>query len=890
MNWKKLAGGIYRAARLLLGLILLLALAAFLYLSVQGVPRRCVNRWLNALRSQGHCVTVERIRLDPLEGIVAERFRWFEDRNQLLPMLEADRVALFLNPCAWFRQATGLRRLRVSGACLRLGLVAHPTSDADALVLRNVSGGVIFGEDAWHLNDVTADLLGLQITCRGEIRLGRAAAPAAARQDAAVPRMLNALTRAQRERILELARQLNAITFGIPPRADIAFQLDTDNPEVNEAALRMEGAATCAFGMRFDHWQLRAELKDGRARLVEAGLQQQGQRLDCSGSYVFSNRVVEARLRGRLIPEDWAALAPRAWRDALKQSGLALRGPIQCDICLDPCPVEQAPDHLHGWLTLTKADARGVWIEQGLAGFTTGESTVHVDPFYALLGKGPGQGPAQGQLSYAWDTGDYEGRLDAQFDPQILAPLLNSNLAAFAGAFVFPERPPAGELDFSGRTGRDDALWLAGSLRASNFTYQTVPVTAFESRIGYAAGRLAFDGARLVRPEGEVTGWLTADPDGAALDLDLVSTANPRAIARIIGPEVAADLAGFHFAGPMRIAVRGRLDYGAGTRTDLRAEIAGRDWGYAPFHATRADLEIAVKQSRFDLANIRGEAYEGAFSGKAAFYPAGAAANFRYEAEAQADNLNLNTLLQALGYQGREEYEGQVYAACALAGSIGPGQGQTAAGGGWLRIQDGQLYQLRLLGGFSRLLSIIYPGLGTVSLTDFAANFTVKDRKIDTPDAVLSGPTLAIHGKGYCAFDEQLDFILWAQAPDRRHYLPRLSQATAPLFTRLLAVRLTGTAADPKWWPLNLTRDQLLALPKDILITMPKDVLLGLPHDLLVSLPREVLVTLPRDILVTLPKRVFLDLPEELFIKLPQDIWNVLRPAPAKPATAPAAQ
>jgi len=243
------------------------------------------------------------------------------------------------------------------------------------------------------------------------------------------------------------------------------------------------------------------------------------------------------------------------------------------------------------------------------------------------------------------------------------------------------------------------------------------------------------------------------------------------------------------------------------------------------------------------------------------------------------NDVNLNTLIQSLGYKGKEEFEGLIYSECVASGVIDQEHGNPVSGGGWVRIQDGNLFQLRMFKDFSRMISKLYPGMGTITLTDFGANFMVKDRKIHARDLVLSGPSLAIHGEGYYAFDESLDFIVWVQPPKGKSLLPELSKVTTPFLAKLLAIRLTGTISNPQWWPLNLTKDQLLAMPKDVLVTMPKDVLIGLPKDLLVNLPKEVLVTLPHRLLVTLPKEIFIDLPQELFIKLPKKLWHMLKPS-----------
>jgi len=231
-----------------------------------------------------------------------------------------------------------------------------------------------------------------------------------------------------------------------------------------------------------------------------------------------------------------------------------------------------------------------------------------------------------------------------------------------------------------------------------------------------------------------------------------------------------------------------------------------------------------------------------------------------------------------LGYKDKEALKGFIYSECVVSGVIDKERGNPVSGSGWVRIDNGQLFQLRLFRDFARIISNLYPGMGTITMTDFNADFMVKDRKIHARDVVLSDPSIAVHGEGYYAFDESMDFIAWVQPPKGKSLMPELNKIITPFLAKLLAVRLTGTTSDPKCWPLNLTKDQLLKMPKDMLVTMPKDLLIGLPQDLLVNLPKEVLFNLPHRLLVTLPKEILIDLPKELFIKRPENLWNTLRP------------
>ena len=570
-------------------------------------------------------------------------------------------------------------------------------------------------------------------------------------------------------------------------------------------------------------------------------------------------------------------------QDELKSAGYVvtvkhIRLNLMKGIVIDHLRVFEEEDQLHPML-----EANRITLTIKLFDLLNG--TVRIDPLVAILSGDHPQSFLQGHCIYILDSGEYKGHVDASLDPRLMASMLGSNQAAMVNTFDCQSHLPAIEVDFSGQAGRDNAIWAAGRMQISNFTYQTVPIKSFGIRCGYTNEILVFDAIRLVLAEGEVTGNVKVRLDKNIADIDVVSTANPMTIARLAGPEIAAYLKECHF-GSMRVAARGCVDYGTNALTDIRAEIDGTHCGYAPLDIDRCSLKVAVNQSRLDLTDIQVELYEGTLAGKASLYPLGGATNSQYDVSVRVDDVNLNTLMQSLGYKGNEEIEGLIYSKCVASGVIDKERGNPVSGGGWVRIQDGQLFQLRMFKDFSRMISNLFPGMGTITLTDFGANFMVKDRKIHARDVVLSGPSLAIHGEGYYAFDESMDFIVWVQPPKGKSLLPELSKVTTPFLAKLLAVRLTGTVADPKWWPLNMTRDQLLAMPKDMLVTMPKDLLIGLPKDLLVNLPQEVLVTLPHRLLVTLPKEILVDLPQELFIKLPKKLWNSLkhlRPKKVKP-------
>jgi len=112
---------------------------------------------------------------------------------------------------------------------------------------------------------------------------------------------------------------------------------------------------------------------------------------------------------------------------------------------------------------------------------------------------------------------------------------------------------------------------------------------------------------------------------------------------------------------------------------------------------------VAINQSRLDLTDIQVELYEGTLNGKASLYPIGVGTNsqappgqVQYDVSVRVDEINLKTLLHSLGYKDKEALKGFIYSECVVSGVIDKERGNPVSGSGWVRIDNGQLFQLRL--------------------------------------------------------------------------------------------------------------------------------------------------------------------------------------------------
>ncbi|MBI4436566.1 MAG: hypothetical protein HY590_04055, partial [Candidatus Omnitrophica bacterium] len=158
-------------------------------------------------------------------------------------------------------------------------------------------------------------------------------------------------------------------------------------------------------------------------------------------------------------------------------------------------------------------------------------------------------------------------------------------------------------------------------------------------------------------------------------------------------------------------------------------------------------------------------------------------------------------------------------------------QPKEVTGEGWVKIEEGDLFQIPILGGLKPVLrpiiGTLYPQLDTmITFQEAQAHYTLQNQSVSTDDLTLKGDRANLYGEGHVGFDQSLDFRVGVQFTD-----PEILQRPTDLSrlknilisdTGMLAgeVRVTGTLAEPhyKYSPLPLQRiKSLFRETRDIL-------------------------------------------------------------------------
>jgi hypothetical protein len=792
------------------GLLLLLALLA--WLSVAGFPDIVTERIIKPWREAGLRLDFERPRLDIRQGITADRIRIYGGEDDPEPFLEAARVVFRFNPIHWLRGRSGFQGIHVvdGRAQLKTAVAPGDTRPPETLSLEDLNGSLVLEKEGLRIPHVSASALGVRLDVSGFVVLTRPAGRPPSRRGLVINTqpVAEVLHRAP-EWFPHLVQELEAIRFDTPPRISVRFLMDPEQWDRTEVRLALEGGRSRGRGISFDRMQGEAEWKDRRVQITSLTAEHAGRRLELSGAYDLGTRMVEARFFSSLPPPLLTSLIPVAWRDQLNDAQVKFLGPVECELLLGPAPAEQVARRIRGSLSVQHTEIRGVWLDRGRASFGLTDDDLVVSGVDAVLGRGPMAGPVKGEFQCNLANRHYEGAGWMNFNPNILMPNLNMKQQEIVRRMSFPDKPPRAELRFGGQLGSPRDFHWTGRVSATNLYYNGAYLSYMQSPVAVSNEVMVADPFLIVREEGRASGRLEMDFHQNLARIVATNTADPKVIARMLGPKSEMVLRTYRVEGPATVVVDGLVDYEGNQQTDLKASVHAEKLGIRWFLADQCSFDLYARGPEVLVTNLAGVLYGGSFAGYVRVDGVGSETNITYQCQVACTNVDFAEVVMQLRQHDRDPYTGKFAAFVEVAGGVGEGKGKTATGAGHLSIQGGRLMQIPLLGGLSAMLSRIYPGLGFAHQTDLNATFVIRNLQVRTDDVKLEGGLLSLHAKGKYFFNEDLDFDVKVK-PLREGVVAELVQFITSPLTKLLEFHLDGTVREPKWRPENLPKELFL--------------------------------------------------------------------------------
>jgi len=763
-----------------------------LYLATLGLPAAWVAPWQQRMSAEGPEVEWERIRLH-WRGLVIDQPFVFLQSDDQVPALQARRIYLGLQlfPVVQLH-SVGWRdaEVRLSGSGRWLD-----SHQSDWMVWQSIDGRLQMREDVASL-EMGGRWNGVQLKLHASFPETRDARASEWDLGNFMERW-----RAAADGISAILEQLNRIDFAEGAILDVVLHaLDPI-----EMAVSLNAGAWSYRGVAFDSGTLSIIGAENRWQLDSFELRQDHRRLRATGWGDLESKWAEARIYSSLLPLYWRNLLPDVVRAGMETARIHAFGETEAELHFPPGPWSEMGQVIQGWLAASQLEAHGVWLERIRLDLERQPNQWTARNITAMVGRGAEAGEATGAISYSVDERQFAGAAKGSFHPHAVLPVAEySSIAAeIISAMQFGERMPSVDVIFSGTIPPEPTFNFSGTIAGDQFVFKGSRIEHFDSYFVVTNRIMRIDPLFAARAEGEVRGRYEQRFDDQIIDMHVISTVDPRVLARIGEGVVERILRPFRFEGPVTLSLKGIVDYDTQAQTDYVAVGDAERIGWRWLEADRCRMDWIAKGNTITMTNVLMDSYGGRLTGHLQLDGVGSD-SIRYAGRAEVQAVQFPLLLRGARQTEEDLQAGELSGTLVFAGLAEPDWRESISGQGLVHIRDGQVFQIPLLGGLSQLLGRLYPTLGFAVQTDASATFKMGERRIRSDDIRIEGNLLSLRAYGSYHLDDRLNFQVQIQPLRRGRLVEAVRWVTYPV-SRLLQFRLTGSLRQPAWtvdvWP-----------------------------------------------------------------------------------------
>ncbi len=437
-----------------------------------------------------------------------------------------------------------------------------------------------------------------------------------------------------------------------------------------------------------------------------------------------------------------------------------------------------------------------------------------------------GENLALGSYEQNFSTLEFRYLLTGRLRPLYITPWFGGDWwTGIFGNFAFPTRPPDATIDVRGQYLRGRYFSVFGYADSKDPVLKGVPFDRVRALL--YVDQAACDGLDIAITKGSGTAQgsfkLTTEPkEGlwSGFDIEATSAIDLSPLGKMLPPDAASAIAAFSFDQPPALALRGHFDGPASNsaphkqfHTEVRSNGGFRVHGVA---FDKASFKFDLNDDNLEVSDIVAGFAGGDVNGSASVTGDGADRRLRFKASLNGASLG-QAAATAEGYVSGAPGNSTALDTFAkdksgvrldlnVSAEGRPGELATFVGDGNVQVQGGQLGELALLGGLSKVLK--FPEL---RFTQARASFKIGASAVDFNELSVIGANSAIRAKGTYLIDRRLlDFSATIYPfMESKSLLQVFNALSAPL-SAMLRVRLTGSIDKPTWRlaysPLNLLR------------------------------------------------------------------------------------
>ncbi|MEP6670361.1 MAG: hypothetical protein ABJF10_14470 [Chthoniobacter sp.] len=723
----------------LFALFLAVALGGLWYASKRGFTAKWRRYVSEEFHKRGVEVTLRRLTLDPMRGIVAKEVRVFDAGDKRRTLAVIDEVVLQINYANLIRGKPFLDALDLRDANLSLPLDPQKPHGQKIEIAR-LNGRLFLPPQQIYLAYADAEVFGLHVSASGRLIHPQAFQLSAASRKTWTPELM-----------ARIFAEISATKFeGGPPEMSLTFSGDLAQPDqiFVDLALWAERIRRQRYVLK--NLYIGASWRGGILDLKQLVATDAAGELRLTGLWERESQRAQLQLRSGI---DAAGLV-RACGDFPWLEDFVFYAPPAIDLHIDMTLGDQPEFLVSGQVTARKFAYRSIVFEHAETGFSWDGAQWSLRA--ARLARANGEEVTGDALQVA---GDFRARLDSTMNPKVFRPLLTDKQAETLRQFEFPHAPRI-MVEAHGPSWSFETLILDGEVRLGAASFRGVPAESAQATLHYQDQVLSVAPFHVRRSEGEGSGNFYCDFRRDEIRFDNVRVRmNPPEVAMWIDPNLVNDFLPYHFVRqPPNLLLDGVVNTKNGKTTRLVIQVdapAGMDYTFLKKNLSfpRLTAKLLFANDRLKISDLSAALFGGTVTGGADFSLNRARPG--YSASVVLGNIDFTGLTKL--YFDDDNAHGRLSGRYDFAAS--GDDGRNMGGRGELTVTDGNVFAIPFLGPLSGILDGLLPGLGHDVAQQASSTFTIANGVIATDNLLVQGKGFSMFGNGKLYFlDDKMDF------------------------------------------------------------------------------------------------------------------------------------
>ncbi|MEI6278083.1 MAG: AsmA-like C-terminal region-containing protein [Verrucomicrobiae bacterium] len=768
------------AIRLVLTLIFLGIPSAALYLREVGIGFGAKEVLSAALSTNALEVSIGRLALDPFSGLLARDIS-IRDRavgGRLIAKISD--VSLSLNLSGLSHGKVAVDKLSLADA--EVSIPVDNTRGAPRLDLMQVNAEVILLGDRLRLSRFEGIVEGIRVDLTGEFLNPSSFQPASKPAAAGDPDLAK-----------KLLGELAKLRFpGGPPVLGAVIQVDlADLDSFRVDGLHLKSGEVRSGGWSLKSFELQGGFQGGILRIQRLAATDKTGSIEVSAEWSRGSGVLEGAVLSTLSPAPFLAMAMKK-SDALR--ALDFKRPPQFDVRFTIGTSSANPSiSVTGALAAPSVSFQGIAFRDAGCQFAWKDGVLYARDIRVSAGKGE----LSGELWVAPD--DFRINARTTIPPTALLGLFDPNTREFLSKMEFAERPEVSvslrgaKLDFASLRGR-------GHLKLGRTAMRGSWLDSAEADFEIGDRCVTYRNFLVATGSGRGTGSFAYDVGLQEARLqDIRSTLVPYDVLMWIDPKIAEAVKPYRFHTPPSAVVQGKVHLKDATKNGLKIGIESADG--LDYDLLKRTLKFGKTSAKVDVvgtkvyADIRRSTLMGGDVALRAIVSIDDK-DPTFSADVKLSRVNFAKLTNL--YFSYDDSKGVMSGSYKFSARMG--QENLMHGSGSIRVEDGNVFAIPVLGPFSEILRGILPGVGYQTARVATADFTAANEIINTKNLVIEGAGFSMHGAGDIYFmSSQLDMSMRINARG----IPGI--VFYPV-SKLFEYISTGTVAKPAWQPRIIPR------------------------------------------------------------------------------------